>query len=124
MNELQTYEALIRQKSTGKALLPRVFLIALYTLWVTLWLALLFRFHFRIGLIVLGPLTTLPLILITWKYVQLEYEYTVGDVTYRYLQVIVGYQSMIYNLTYTALPQNFEANRADVEAIIAAFAFR
>ena len=55
---------------------------------------------------------------------QYEYEYAVGDVTYRYLQVIVGYKSMIYSLTYTALPQNFEANRADVEAIIAAFTFR
>ena len=55
---------------------------------------------------------------------QYEYEYTVGGVTYRYLQVVVGYKSMIYNLTYTSLPQNFEANRADVEAIIAAFTFR
>ena len=44
--------------------------------------------------------------------------------TYRYLQVIVGYKGMIYNLTYTSLPQNFETNRADVEAIIAAFSFR
>ena len=58
------------------------------------------------------------------KALQYEYEYTVGGVTYRYLQVIVGYKTMIYNLTYTALPQNFEANRADVEAIIAAFTFR
>ena len=58
------------------------------------------------------------------KALQYEYEYTVGGVTYRYLQVIVGYKSMIYNLTYTALPQNFEANRADVEAIISAFTFR
>ncbi len=58
------------------------------------------------------------------KALQYEYEYTVGGVTYRYLQVIVGYKSMIYNLTYTSLPQNFEANRADVEAIIAAFTFR
>ena len=58
------------------------------------------------------------------KALQYEYEYTVGGVTYRYLQVIVGYKSMIYNLTYTALPQNFEANRADVEAMIAAFTFR
>ena len=58
------------------------------------------------------------------KALQYEYEYTVGGVTYRYLQVIIGYKSMIYNLTYTALPQNFEANRADVEAIIAAFTFR
>ena len=58
------------------------------------------------------------------KALQYEYEYTVGGVTYRYLQVIVGYRSMIYNLTYTALPQNFEANRADVEAMIDAFTFR
>ena len=58
------------------------------------------------------------------KALQYEYEYTVGGVTYRYLQVLVGYKSMIYNLTYTALPQNFEANRADVEAIISAFTFR
>ncbi len=58
------------------------------------------------------------------KALQYEYEYTVGGVTYRYLQVVVGYKSMIYNLTYTSLPQNFEANRADVEAIIAAFTFR
>ena len=58
------------------------------------------------------------------KALQFEYEYTVGGVTYRYLQVIVGYKSMIYNLTYTSLPQNFEANRADVEAIISAFTFR
>jgi hypothetical protein len=58
------------------------------------------------------------------KALQYEYEYTVGGVTYRYLQVIVGYKTMIYNLTYTALPQNFDTNRADVDAIIAAFTFR
>ena len=58
------------------------------------------------------------------KALQYEYEYTIGGITYRYLQVIVGYKSMIYNLTYTALPQNFEANRADVESIISAFTFR
>ena len=55
---------------------------------------------------------------------QCEYEYTVGGVTYHYLQIIVGYKSMFYNLTYTALPQNFDTNRTDVDAIIAAFTFR
>ncbi len=58
------------------------------------------------------------------KALQYEYEYIVGGVTYRYLQVIVGYKTMIYNLTYTSLPQNFDTNRADVDAIIAAFTFR
>ena len=37
---------------------------------------------------------------------------------------IEGYKGMIYNLTYTALPENFEANRADVNAIIDTFTFR
>ena len=55
---------------------------------------------------------------------QCEYEYTVGGVTYHYLQIILGYKNMFYNLTYTALPQNFDTNRADVDAIIAAFTFR
>ena len=58
------------------------------------------------------------------KALQYDYDYTVGGVTYRYLQVILGYKSTIYNLTYTAIPKNFEANRADVEAIISAFTFR
>ena len=58
------------------------------------------------------------------KALQYEYEFTVSGVTYHYLQVVVGYKTKIYNLTYTSLPQNFETNRADVEAIIAAFTFR
>ena len=50
-----------------------------------------------------------------------EYRYTVGGVTYHYVQVITVWRGMFYNLTYTALPENFEANLADVQAIIDAF---
>lgn len=52
------------------------------------------------------------------------YRYTVGGVEYRYKQVIAAYKSMIYSLTYTALPENYDAHLADVDAMVGAFAFR
>lgn len=53
-----------------------------------------------------------------------SYRYTVGDTEYQYKQVIAVYGSMLYSLTYTALPENFDAHLAEVEAIIGAFTFR
>jgi hypothetical protein len=53
-----------------------------------------------------------------------EYDYTVGGVTYRYVQVITAWRGMFYNLTYTALPENFESNLADVQSILDAFDLR
>ena len=52
------------------------------------------------------------------------YRYTVGGVEYRYKQVIAAYKSMLYSLTYTALPENYDAHVADVDAMIGAFTFR
>lgn len=52
-----------------------------------------------------------------------EYSYAVGGVTYHYVQVIAVWRGMFYNLTYTALPENFDANLADVQSILDAFDF-
>ena len=52
------------------------------------------------------------------------YRYTVGGVEYRYMQVVAAYKSLIYSMTYTALPENFDAHLSDVEQMIAAFSFR
>ena len=52
------------------------------------------------------------------------YTYTVGGVKYCYLQVIAAYKSMIYSLTYTALPENFEAHLEEVDRMIDTFEFR
>lgn len=52
------------------------------------------------------------------------YSLTLGGVEYRYMQVIAAYKSMLYSLTYTALPAHYEAHLADVEAMIDAFEFR
>ncbi len=52
------------------------------------------------------------------------YRYTVGGVEYRYMQVVAAYRSLIYSMTYTALPENFDAHLLDVEQMIAVFTFR
>lgn len=53
-----------------------------------------------------------------------RYRLTVGGKTYEYLQFIAAYKSMIYSVTYTATPENFEGHLEDVERIVSAFAFR
>ena len=52
------------------------------------------------------------------------YTYRVGEVTYQYRQVVAAYKSMMYSLTYTALPENFDAHLDDLDAMIKAFSFR
>lgn len=53
------------------------------------------------------------------------YRFRVGENDYYYKQVIVAHKSMVYSLTYTAPSKAaFDAHLADVDAIIAAFAFR
>ena len=53
----------------------------------------------------------------------MHYRLTIGGETYEYLQVVTYYKGNIYNLTYTALPDYFEAHRAEVDQIISAFRF-
>ena len=52
-----------------------------------------------------------------------RYRLTIDGKTYEYLQVVTYYKGNIYNLTYTALPEHFEAHRAEVDQIISAFRF-
>ena len=52
------------------------------------------------------------------------YRYRVGGVDYQYMQVIAAYKSMLYSVTYTALPQHFDSHLEDVYRIIDAFEFR
>lgn len=52
------------------------------------------------------------------------YTYAIGGKTYQYKQIVAVYRSMVYSMTYTATPENFEAHLADVDAMIDAFEFR
>lgn len=53
-----------------------------------------------------------------------EFTYSLGGVQYRARQVICVYSYMIVSMTYTALPENYDAHLAEAEAMQAALTFR
>ena len=53
-----------------------------------------------------------------------EYSYSLGGVAYKCRQVVCVYSYMIVVMTYTALPENYDAHLADVEAMQGALTFR
>ncbi len=53
-----------------------------------------------------------------------EYTYSLGGVTYKCRQAICVYSYMVVVMTYTALPENYDAHLEDVEAMQAAMTFR
>lgn len=53
-----------------------------------------------------------------------EYRYTVGGISVLCLQVLTAHRGMIYSLTYTALPENYDVHMEDVNAMLQAFVFR
>ncbi len=53
-----------------------------------------------------------------------EYTYSLGGVTYKCRQVICVYSYMIVVMTYTALPENYDAHMAEVEQMQGALTFR
>ena len=53
-----------------------------------------------------------------------EYTYTLGGVTYKCRQAICVYSYMIVIMTYTALPENYDAHLDDVSAMQEALTFR
>ncbi len=71
----QTYEKLVRQKAVGRLRAQRIGAIFGYLIWIGLGLSLLLRLGFSILLLCLFPLSTVILILVTWKYVCVEFEY-------------------------------------------------
>ena len=52
------------------------------------------------------------------------YTATIGGENYKFLQAIVGYNGMFYNLTYTALIDQYDTHIEDVMKMIEVFTFR
>lgn len=75
--ESQNYEKIIPQRAVGKALLPRLVLILCYLAWLSICLVILLRTAFAPALLLLLPALSVILVLFTWKYVRVEYEYSI-----------------------------------------------
>lgn len=83
MNDFATYEYVVAQRKEGKWRFRRIALIVFYVLFVIVWFAFGFLSHL-FPLLALVPLTTWILVFFTWRYVNVEYEYsmTSGSVVF------------------------------------------
>ena len=83
MADFESYEIVIKPKRDGKNSLLRVFLIAFYVAFVVGCLVLGFVTAF-VPLLALVPLVLWIIIFFTWRYVNLEYEYSIesGVITF------------------------------------------
>jgi hypothetical protein len=78
MNDLfTTYEFVVAQKAEGSFLRRRILFILMYIAYVTAFLTVGIITRIGIPLVALVPVTTWILIFFTWRYVQVEYEYSI-----------------------------------------------
>lgn len=70
------YEYTVAEKKGRSLLFKRVTLIAIYVLWAAAWLILGAALRIIAPLLAFVPLTLWMLIFFTWRYTQVEYEYS------------------------------------------------
>ncbi len=77
MNNSQTYEKVVKVKLHGKQLSKTISLLLSYFIFFSIWMLFLIdRIHLFVPIVLAAALSTLLLVLLTWKYVCLEYEYS------------------------------------------------
>ena len=83
MNEFETYEYVVTQKKSGALILRRIILIAVYVAFVAAMPLLAMLTRIGAPLVALMPFGLVLLIFLTWRYTQVEFEYSVtsGEVT-------------------------------------------
>ena len=83
MNDFETYEYVVAQKKTGKYALRKFILIICYIIYTVVLLSVAMLTRLAVPLLALTPLTLLVIIFFTWRYVNIEYEYSItsGEVT-------------------------------------------
>ena len=88
MNEFSTYEFVVKQKTEGKWILARVGMIALYVAFVLAWVVIGIKGF--AALLALVPVTLWILIFFTWRYVSVEYEYSITSGELRFSKIFGG----------------------------------
>ena len=84
MNEFSTYEMAVTQRIEGKWLAARVGLILFYTVYVLGLLLVALRTRILVPLFALIPITLWIIVFITWRYTDVDYEYSItsGELTF------------------------------------------
>ncbi len=83
MEEFQTYEYVVAKKKTGNYAVKRVLLIVAYIFYALGLLLTGFMFELIVPLLALIPISLWIIVFFTWRYVSVEYEYSMvsGEVT-------------------------------------------
>ncbi len=77
MNGSQSYEHSVKQKTEGIWIVRRILLVTLYVVFAGIWIVIGFRTAYIFPLAVISVILTWTLVFFTWKYVKVEYEYSV-----------------------------------------------
>ena len=83
MSEFSTYEYVVEQKIEGKWKIKKLGMLLLYVAFIAAWFFFGFWSHL-FPLLALMPITLWMLVFFTWRYVKVEYEYsmTSGDAVF------------------------------------------
>lgn len=72
MADIQSYERVLKKKQTGL----KAALIAAYAVIASFWFVIAIRVGLHPAMILLAPLSVVIAVLLTWKYTNVEYEYS------------------------------------------------
>lgn len=87
MADIQSYERVLKKKRLKSVILA----VSLYALILFVWLIVIFGVgRFDPALILLAPISTLAVVLITWKYTRVEYEYSFVGGTFTFSKIYGG----------------------------------
>lgn len=92
MNEFQTYEVTTHQKIYGAWRIKRIALVIAYVLYVLLALVVGIKTKIAVPLLALVPVTLWMIIFFTWRYTDVDYEYSMTS-GYISFSVIYGSRS-------------------------------
>ena len=87
MHEFSTYEFAVAQKKEGKWLAARVGLILFYVTYVMAILFIGMKFSFIAPLLAFIPISLWIIVFITWRYVSVEYEYSLTSGTLTFTKI-------------------------------------
>lgn len=87
MHEFSGYEFVVSQRREGKWILARICLVAFYTLFALTALLLGLQLRLIVPLLAFIPLSLWVLIFITWRYVQVDYEYALVSGTLTFTKI-------------------------------------
>ena len=90
MNEFSTYEFVVKQKIEGKWLVARIGLICLYVIYVIAFLVAGLLARIIVPLLALIPISLCILIFVTWRYVNVEYEYSITSGVLTFTKIFGG----------------------------------